>query len=68
MTTIAVDARTFRLQLELRVERRPAARRASSADLRVRARRADDRTSAARAHAHLDDLRTAALAQRLPGF
>lgn len=78
MTTIAVDARTFRLrvpvlwlgrvrgsvivhlteQVELHVERRAkGTARASAA-----------RASAARTRAHLDDLRTAALAQRLPGF
>lgn len=77
MTTIAVDTRTFRLrlpvlwlgrvrgslvvrvteQVELHVERRHAGRRAST-----------PRVAAARAEAHLEDLRTAALAQRLPGF
>ncbi len=63
MTTLAVDTRTFRLQLELRVERRHVVRRAPSA-----ARRADARASAARAQDRLDHLRTSALAQRLPGF
>ena len=63
MTTLAVDTRTFRLQLELRVERRHVGHRASSA-----ARRADARASATRAQERLDHLRTTALAQRLPGF
>ncbi len=67
MTTLAVDTRTFRLQLELRVERRhecpDVGHRASSA-----ARRADARASATRAQERLDHLRTSALAQRLPGF
>lgn len=78
MTTIAVDTRTFRLrlpvlwlgrvrgslvvrvteQVELHVERRHADHRASSAA----------RVAAARAESRLADLRTAALAQRLPGF
>ena len=76
MTTIAVDARTFRLrlpvlwlgrvrgslvvrvteQVELHVERRASGTARASA------------ASAARTRARLDDLRTAALAQRLPGF
>jgi len=78
MTTIAVDTRTFRLrvpvlwlgrvrgslvvrvteQVELHVERRDAGRRASS----------PAGVAAARAEARLEALRTAALAQRLPGF
>lgn len=77
MTTIAVDARTFRLrlpvlwlgrvrgsvvvrvseQIELHVERRQAGRPASSS-----------RATVARADARLEAARTAALAQRLPGF
>lgn len=77
MTTIAVDARTFRLrmpvlwlgrvrgsvvvrvteQVELHVERRQTGHRAPSG-----------RVAAARAETHLEELRTAALAQRLPGF
>lgn len=77
MTTIAVDTRTFRLrfpvlwlgrvrgsvvvrlteQVELHVERRDGGHRASS---RARA--------VAAAEARLETLRTAALAQRLPGF
>lgn len=78
MTTIAVDVRTFRLrfpvlrlgrargsvvvrvteQIELRVERHAHPRRRASA---VHA-------GAARAEHRLEELRTAALAQRLPGF
>ena len=77
MTTIAVDTRTFRLrlpvlwlghvrgsvvvriteQVELHVERRHAGRRVPAG-----------RVAAARAEAQLADLRTAALAHRLPGF
>lgn len=78
MTTLAIPARTYRLQLPLGLGRRRArlvlslavqtqrklGRRVAAAD----AATATDRASATAAQRRADDLRTAALAQRLPGF